>query len=174
MNTQQQAYIEGFVKRASEYGLNRNEAIDLLKHSFDMGTISEKAKQLYDTGKNKLSDLASQGIGALESKGYNTAVEGLTDVMGIPHHIADYGMKTLNSNDLTEGVKNVFSNKYNSDVFAADHPLLSRASEFLKSHNVDPTMAAAGAGGAALLGGGYMLGKHLNKKKPQPQYQIEE
>jgi hypothetical protein len=33
MNTQQQAYINGFVKRASEYGLNHNEAIELLKEA---------------------------------------------------------------------------------------------------------------------------------------------
>jgi hypothetical protein len=33
MNTQQQAYINGFVKRASEYGLNQYEAIELLKSS---------------------------------------------------------------------------------------------------------------------------------------------
>jgi hypothetical protein len=31
MNTQEQAYIEGFVKRASEYGFSYNEAIELLK-----------------------------------------------------------------------------------------------------------------------------------------------
>jgi len=29
--TTEQAYIEGFVKRASEYGFSRNEAIELLK-----------------------------------------------------------------------------------------------------------------------------------------------
>jgi hypothetical protein len=33
MNTQQQAYIEGFVKRASEYGFSEAEAIELLKES---------------------------------------------------------------------------------------------------------------------------------------------
>jgi hypothetical protein len=33
MNTQQQAYIEGFVKRASEYGFSEAEAIELLKQS---------------------------------------------------------------------------------------------------------------------------------------------
>ena len=31
MNTQEQAYINGFVKRASEYGLNSHEALALLK-----------------------------------------------------------------------------------------------------------------------------------------------
>ena len=35
MNTQQQAYIEGFVKRAAEYGLNSNEAVDLLNKIAD-------------------------------------------------------------------------------------------------------------------------------------------
>ena len=29
MNTQQQAYIEGFVKRAAEYGFNENEELSL-------------------------------------------------------------------------------------------------------------------------------------------------
>ena len=33
MNTQQQAYINGFVKRASEYGFSEAEAVDLLKKS---------------------------------------------------------------------------------------------------------------------------------------------
>jgi hypothetical protein len=33
MTTQEQAYIEGFVKRASEYGFNYNEAINLLKQA---------------------------------------------------------------------------------------------------------------------------------------------
>jgi hypothetical protein len=31
-----QAYIEGFVKRASEYGLNQNEAVQLLKAAADV------------------------------------------------------------------------------------------------------------------------------------------
>jgi hypothetical protein len=33
MNTQQQAYIEGFVKRANEYGFNDEQAIELLKQA---------------------------------------------------------------------------------------------------------------------------------------------
>jgi hypothetical protein len=40
MNTQQQAYIEGFVKRAAEYGLSQNEAIELLKSS---GVVDQDA-----------------------------------------------------------------------------------------------------------------------------------
>lgn len=37
MNTHQQAYIEGFIKRANEYGYNENQAIELLKLSSSMG-----------------------------------------------------------------------------------------------------------------------------------------
>jgi hypothetical protein len=33
MNKQQQAYIEGFVKRASEYGFSENEAVEILKRA---------------------------------------------------------------------------------------------------------------------------------------------
>lgn len=34
MNTQQ-AYLEGFIKRAAEYGFNENEAVELLKTALD-------------------------------------------------------------------------------------------------------------------------------------------
>jgi hypothetical protein len=33
MTQQEQAYIEGFVKRAAEYGFSENEAIDILKQA---------------------------------------------------------------------------------------------------------------------------------------------
>lgn len=38
MNTQEQAYINGFVKRASEYGLTSHEALALLKEAKDRDT----------------------------------------------------------------------------------------------------------------------------------------
>ena len=188
MSTQQQAYIEGFTKRASEYGLNQYEAVELLKRSFEMPSMKDvynsgkegimpSMKDVYNSGKegiqsigNRLASLADN----LESDVYNKAVNGITSI-GVPHHIADYGMKTLQPNDFLEGTKNVFTNKYNSDVFAKDHPYLQQAADFLKSKNIDPTMAAAGVAGAGLLGGGYMLGKHLNKKKHVPQqYMMDE
>ena len=40
MNTQQQAYIEGFVKRAGEYGLSHDEAIALLKSALDAAPVT--------------------------------------------------------------------------------------------------------------------------------------
>jgi hypothetical protein len=33
MNIQEQAYIEGFVKRAAEYGVDENQAIEMLKEA---------------------------------------------------------------------------------------------------------------------------------------------
>ena len=156
----QQAYINGFVKRAAEYGYSEQEAVSILKKANLMDSIKDIPNRLGGYV-NNLKDQATSGI-------YNAQVGGLTEGMGLPQHIADYGMKNLNSNDLQEGVKNLFTNKYNSDVFGAEHPILNQASEFLKSHDIDPTTAAMVAGGTGLLGGGYLLGKHLNNKK-QPQ-----
>jgi hypothetical protein len=44
MNTQEQAYIQGFVKRANEYGFNDNEAISLFKQALlDPSLMGKKA-----------------------------------------------------------------------------------------------------------------------------------
>ena len=43
MNTREQAYIDGFVKRASEYGVDQNEALALLKTAVSSEDL-EKAK----------------------------------------------------------------------------------------------------------------------------------
>jgi hypothetical protein len=44
MNTQEQAYIQGFVKRASEYGFNNDEAISLFKQALlDPSLMGKKA-----------------------------------------------------------------------------------------------------------------------------------
>ena len=41
MTTQQQAYIEGFVKRAAEYGFNEDEAVNILKEAGALTTIAK-------------------------------------------------------------------------------------------------------------------------------------
>jgi hypothetical protein len=48
MTTQEQAYIEGFVKRAAEYGFNENEAVNILK---------EASSNVYDLEQQKASPL---------------------------------------------------------------------------------------------------------------------
>jgi len=55
MNTQQQAYIEGFVKRASQYGFNYNEAIELLKQA--ALTADQHKLDVNHNGKIEASDL---------------------------------------------------------------------------------------------------------------------
>lgn len=55
MNTQEQAYINGFVKRASEYGFSYNEAISLLKQSALTG--DQHKLDVNHDGKIEASDL---------------------------------------------------------------------------------------------------------------------
>ena len=42
----EQSYINGFVKRASEYGLGQREAIELLKQSGFFGDMADKGKAM--------------------------------------------------------------------------------------------------------------------------------
>ena len=51
----EQAYIEGFVKRASQYGFNYNEAIELLKQSALVG--DQHKLDVNHNGKLEASDL---------------------------------------------------------------------------------------------------------------------
>ena len=142
MSTQQQAYIEGFVKRASEYGFSQAEAVTVLK----------RAGFFEDMADNMESDIFNQTANELSAK-------------GLPHHMAVYGMNNLTQDDAATHMVNMIKDKYNSDVFGAAHPMLANIANSLKSHNIDPSKAALAAGGAGLLGGGYMLGKHMNKDK---------
>jgi hypothetical protein len=56
MNTQQQAYIYGFVKRASEYGYSEQEAINILKAATELKGDQHKLDVDHD-GKIEASDL---------------------------------------------------------------------------------------------------------------------
>lgn len=48
MTTQQQAYINGFVKRASQHGLSDYQAIELLKESGALGDLMNSAGTAYN------------------------------------------------------------------------------------------------------------------------------
>jgi hypothetical protein len=56
MNTQQQAYIYGFVKRAAEYGFSENEALNILKNASELKGDQYKLDVDHD-GKIEASDL---------------------------------------------------------------------------------------------------------------------
>ena len=197
MTTQQQAYINGFVKRAADYGYNEAEAISILKQSNFLDTardylqnVTDQQTGVLDNLRSRAGDYAQQAgnyLGGLKdqagdymsklkddatSSAWNAGVAGLGEA-GIPSHVADYGLKNLGSNTFKDMLAGAFQNKYDTDMFNANHPLLAQIGAKLKESNIDPANAAAAAGvagGAGLLGGGYLLGKHLNKKKPaEPQ-----
>jgi hypothetical protein len=56
MTTQEQAYIEGFVKRASEYGYSEDQAFHILKEA--TGASEELLKSSGLFGKKKITDKA--------------------------------------------------------------------------------------------------------------------
>lgn len=53
MNTRQ-AYIDGFVKRANEYGFNAQEALEMLKQAGKLpaATLAKKIKQPFNLGRS--------------------------------------------------------------------------------------------------------------------------
>ena len=161
MNTQQKtSYIEGFVKRAAQYGYNEQQAISLLKES---GFLDDIQKSVGDSVRNATD--------AAESNLWNGSVGELTS-QGIPFHKAVYGMRNVTPDEVAHQVNNFIGSRYDKDMYPIDHPILSNIGDTLRAHDIDPTYAALAAGGAGLLGGGYLLGKHLHKNKQQPQSNI--
>ena len=63
MNTQQQqAYINGFVKRASEYGFSQAEAVDLLKRSDWYDTLQGGLDKLQNNVINPASNFVNNNV----------------------------------------------------------------------------------------------------------------
>ena len=62
MNTTQQAYINGFVKRASEYGVSADEALELLKNSAEQAPYSgvKTLGEMWNEFKTKTPTLATK------------------------------------------------------------------------------------------------------------------
>ena len=61
MNTQQQAYINGFVKRASEYGYSEAEAIELYKKAFSFADLGQRMGAGADRGMQNIGSALNQG-----------------------------------------------------------------------------------------------------------------
>jgi hypothetical protein len=60
MNTQQ-AYINGFVKRASEYGYNEAEAIELYKRAFSFADLGQRLGAKADSGVQAVGNTFNRG-----------------------------------------------------------------------------------------------------------------
>jgi hypothetical protein len=61
MTPHQQAYIEGFVKRANQHGFTNNEAVELLKQSGFLGDI-------VNAGKNAINSATTSYNNYVDSK----------------------------------------------------------------------------------------------------------
>jgi hypothetical protein len=71
MTNQDQAFIEGFVKRASEYGYSESEAFQLLKAAdavpIQDSPMNVAAKSTLMSPVNYLGDKLNQGVGAVKN-----------------------------------------------------------------------------------------------------------
>jgi hypothetical protein len=181
MNTQKQAYVKGFVKRAAEYGFNENEALDLLKTSIF------KAESHNLDGQDDAIDLEDI-VGQLREMGAvvdYSALETNTPKLRIsfPHSVADLARKHAhvkrasefdsvltpeNKAKFTEDIMNLVSEEnmknIRDEALKEVHPNLHAAKSFLTQYNIDPEIAGLTLGGAGLLAGGYGLANLLNRK----------
>ena len=83
MNTQQ-AYITGFVKRASEYGFNENEALELLKEA----AINTKAMERWFSKHPAISSGILGGtLGAIPAGLAGAGIGGVTGLISPDKHI---------------------------------------------------------------------------------------
>lgn len=197
----QEAYINGFVKRAAEHGYSADEAINLLKQSGiinDIGSrlatgakdfVQENIKDpVKDVGEG-LANVFDPNTDAgftdawgsnalrraddLQSGIFNKATEGLKNTFKLPEHIARYGQKNLKPEDTVNAVKDMYQGKYDTDVFNREHPTLAGIGKWLTEHNINPQHAAIAAGGAGLLAGGYGLAKLMGNNKPKEEEEQE-
>ena len=61
--TTDEAYVEGFVKRASEYGFSAAEAVEILKQAMEMpmaGKVKPPAPKIPNSIKGNANDIANK------------------------------------------------------------------------------------------------------------------
>lgn len=140
MNTQEQAYIEGFVKRASEYGFSQAESAELLKTS----GLGAKLRKLL--GRETMGDKVHRYAGAakdalLTPEGLGTAGGGLAGA-GVGGALGTGGSM----------ISQTFSDEMDGMTPA----------EKIKLH-LSRGLKGSVAGGAVGAGGGYLAGKGVHK-----------
>jgi hypothetical protein len=146
MYTQEEAYIEGLVKRANEYGFSSQEAITLLK----------QANDFEDLDANVFNSPVMADHPTLEESPMGLEGQDLYEPSVSPSLLAK-----LKSMLAGAGGK---ANELGGRLRAGGGELAERL------RNVDPRMAAGVAGGAALLGGGgYMLKKKMDRDRAAQQ-----
>jgi hypothetical protein len=121
MNTQEQAYINGFVKRANEHGLDQNEALALLKTA-----VSSE-----DLEKAKMSPGIAGALGILP--GFSEVYGSLKD------------MHNTDINPVYEQLKNIDKYKLWSKA-RADHHADNSASGLINSNKLPGMLKGLGIG----------------------------
>lgn len=156
MTTQQQAYIRGFVKRANEYGIDPDSALNLLQEHLPEG-LTASPEELID----KVRAVADNNPEVYDVAGLGESL-GIPEMMsarqeqGIPSSggIKDYLGELLGGGGGKGGTEE-FQQNFNS-------PSQQAKPRF----NFDKRLAGLVGGGAALAGGGYLANKQRTKNKP--------
>ena len=120
MNTQEQAYTEGFVKRANEYGFSEAEAIELLKQSNLALSNANPAQSVGDMDPTQPLHLALDNVNPKQptSAGSNIV------------NPVNYGMDGLAKQFQNQGV---FNNISKSVTGATPYPAAAQAGNYLKN-----------------------------------------
>jgi hypothetical protein len=154
MTTQQQAYINGFVKRASEYGLDPDSALDLLQEHLPESLTSSPEELI-----EKVRDVASRYP---EVDG-----AGLGESLGIPEMLsANQGQNSPSSGGTENYLGRLLGGGGGGDTEEFQQNFNSPSQQAKPRFNFDKRLAGLVGGGAALAGAGYLANKQRNKNKP--------
>jgi hypothetical protein len=155
MTTQQQAYIEGFVKRANEYGIDPDSALDLLQEHLPE-SLTSSPEELID----KVRAVADNNPEVYD-------VAGLGESLGIPEMMsARQEQGSSSPGGIKDYLGGLMGGGGKEDTEEFQQNFNSPSQQAKPRFNFDKRLAGLAAGGAALAGGGYLANKQRNKNKP--------
>lgn len=139
MNTQQ-AYITGFVKRANEYGFNRNEAVELFEKVAFGSPSYQAAQQAYAAQPSPFQYSKPMGVSghalASATRGFSQTPAGQFPAAAAPSpYQGSFAQKLISGNPFERG---------GATPTATPAPVAqSRAQNFLNRNNYSPSQSAA-------------------------------
>jgi len=155
MTTQQQAYIRGFVKRASEFGVDPDSALDLLQEHLPE-SLTSSPEELMD----KVRAVADNNPEVYD-------VASLGESLGIPEMMsARQEQGSSNPGGIKDYLGGLMGGGGKEDTEEFQQNFNSPSQQAKPRFNFDKRLAGLAAGGAALAGGGYLANKQRNKNKP--------
>jgi hypothetical protein len=181
------SYIHGFLKYATDQGVDIHQAVDLYDSALsqaihDLKVASLKGNQtkldVDKDGKIEASDLAKLRAG----KGKTVKKANVGDAFtaagralrgGLPDNVTEtlQGLPQQGAEAL-RGVADKLDPGFLEQLKAQAGNAVSGAGNFMREHGIDPTIAAALGGGAALGAGGMGLYKHLTRPKQEEEMKM--